>query len=78
MSHRNVAHGADGSIAHARDEFAYARSVGAKCGLLVGQQFGDVQPPEITFHGLDRHDFQQAAERIVDGYRAVWQRDAAA
>jgi hypothetical protein len=95
MSYRNVAHGADGSIAHARDEFAYARSVGADCGLVVGQQFADVQPPEITFHGLARGDFERAAARIVeafgrsprfrglavddlDGYRAVWQRDAAA
>jgi hypothetical protein len=95
MSYRNFAHGADGSVAHARDEFAYARSVGAECGLVVGQQFADVQPPEVTFHGLDRGDFERAAERIVeafgrsprfrglavddlDGYRAVWQRVAAA
>jgi len=95
MSYRNVAGGEDGSIAHARDEFAYARSVGADCGLLVAQQFGNVQPPEVTFHGLDRGDFERAAARIVeafgrspqfrglavddlDGYRAVWQRDAAA
>jgi hypothetical protein len=68
MSYRNVADGADGSIAHARDEFAYARSVGAACGLVVGQQFGDVQPPEVTFHGLDRGDFQRAAERIVEAF----------
>jgi hypothetical protein len=68
MSYRNVADGADGSIAHARDEFAYARSVGARCGLVVGQQFGDVQPPEVTFHGLDRGDFERAAERIVEAF----------
>jgi hypothetical protein len=68
MSYRNVADGADGSIAHARDEFAYARSVGAACGLVVGQQFGDVQPPEVTFHGLDRGDFERAAARIVEAF----------
>jgi hypothetical protein len=93
MSYRNFARGADGSIAHARNEFRYARSVGAVCGLVVGQQFGDVQPPKVTFHGRDRADFENAAEQIVrafrhfpqfrglsvddvDGYMAVWQRDA--
>jgi hypothetical protein len=68
MSYRNVARGADGSIAHARDEFAYARSVGAACGLVVGQQFGDVQPPEVTFHGLDRRDFGRAAEQLIEAF----------
>jgi hypothetical protein len=68
MSYRNVAHGPDGSIANARDEFAYARSVGADCGLLVAQQFGPAQPPEITFHGLDRGAFQRAAERLVEAF----------
>jgi hypothetical protein len=95
MSYRNVATGADGSIVNARDEFTYARSVDARCALLVGQQFGDVQPPEVTFHGRHRRAFEHAAEQIVeaferfpqfrglavddvDGYTAVWQRDAAA
>ena len=95
MSYRNFARGADGSIVNARDELGYARSVDARCGLVVGQQFGDVQPPEVTFHGRDRRDFENAAEQIVqafgrfpqfrglavddvDGYTAVWQRDAAA
>jgi len=95
MSYRNFARGADGSIVNARDELGYARSVDARCGLVVGQQFGDVQPPEITFHGRGRRDFENAAEQIVeafgrfpqfrglavddvDGYTAVWQRDAAA
>jgi hypothetical protein len=68
MSYRNLAHGADGSIANARDEFAYARSVGADCGLLVAQQFGPAEPPEITFHGLDRGAFRQAAEQLVEAF----------
>jgi hypothetical protein len=69
MSYRNFAKGADGSIVHARDEFRYARSIGAKCGLVVGQQFGDLQPPKVTFHGHDRHDFESAAEQIVRAFR---------
>jgi hypothetical protein len=60
---------------------------------VVGQQFGDVRPPKVTFHGHDRADFENAAEQIVrafrrfrqfqglavddvDGYMAIWQRDA--
>ena len=68
MSYRNVATGADGSIVNARDEFAYARSVDARCALLVGQQFGDVQPPEVTFHGRHRRAFEHAAEQIVEAF----------
>jgi hypothetical protein len=69
MSYRNVAGGADGSIAHARNEFRYARSVDALCGLVVGQQFGDIQPPKVTFHGRDRADFENAAEQIARAFR---------
>ncbi len=64
MSYRNFAKGADGSIDHARNELSYARSVGARCGLVVGQQFGDVQPPKVTFHRHDRRDFMRAAGQI--------------
>jgi len=65
MSYRNFAKRPDGSIAHARDEVRYARSVGARCGLVVGQQFGDVPPPKITFHGRDRRAFAKAAKQII-------------
>lgn len=66
MSYRNVARGADGSIQHARGEFGYARQVGAECGLVVGQQFADVQPPRITFNGVGRRAFMKAADQIVE------------
>jgi hypothetical protein len=68
MSYRNVADGADGSVANARDELAYAGAVRARCGLLVGQQFGEAQPPMVTFHGLDRRAFAEAAERLVEAF----------
>jgi hypothetical protein len=72
MSYRNVTDGDDGSIAHARGEFEYASEIGARCGLVVGQQYGDVEPDSITFHGFTRSEFQAAADAITDafeGYR---------
>jgi hypothetical protein len=68
MSYRNVATGGDGSIFHARNELAYARSVGARAGLLVGQQFTNVQPAKLTFYGRGRRAFQKAAAQIVRAY----------
>jgi hypothetical protein len=68
MSYRNVATGADGSIQHARGEFGYARQVGAECGLVVGQQFGNVQPRKITFQGVGRRPFMKAADQIVGAF----------
>jgi hypothetical protein len=72
MSYRNFTDGEDGSIAHARDEFDYASEIGARCGLVVGQEYADVEPARITFHGFSRSEFQQAADAITDafeGYR---------
>jgi hypothetical protein len=72
MSYRNFTDGEDGSIAHARNEFDYASEIGARCGLVVGQQYADVEPDYITFHGFTRSEFQLAADAITDafeGYR---------
>ena len=69
MSYRNFARGIDGSIHHARREFRYARGVGAACGLVLGQQYADVEPPKITFHGLRRRTFWQAAYQIAHAFR---------
>ena len=72
MSYRNFTDGDNGSIAHARNEFDYASEIGARCGLVVGQQYADVQPASITFHGFTRSEFQEAADAITDafeGYR---------
>jgi DNA-binding transcriptional regulator YhcF (GntR family) len=68
MSYRNVTSGPDGSIAHAHSEFAYASSIQAQCGLVVGQEFGDVQPPKVTFYGLGRAAFELAAEEITAAF----------
>jgi hypothetical protein len=69
MSYRNFARGIDGSIHHASREFRYARQVGAACGLVLGQEYANVQPPKVTFHGRRRRTFQQAAHQIVDAFR---------
>jgi hypothetical protein len=68
MSYRNFTSGEDGSIAHAANEFAYARSVAARCGLVVGQEFGRVQPAKVTFNVLGRRAFRRAAEQIAAVY----------
>ncbi|HEY2958126.1 MAG TPA: hypothetical protein VGM21_07935 [Actinomycetota bacterium] len=73
MSYRNVATGPDGSIQHARGEFDYARQVGVECGLVVGQQFGDVQPRTITFYGVGRRPFARAADQIVAAFGGAGQ-----
>jgi len=69
MSYRNFTDGPDGSIAHARSELEYARSIRARCGLVVGQQYGDVEPPYITFHGYSRRVFRKAADAITEAFR---------
>ncbi len=69
MSYRNFTGGADGSIAHATNELDYASSVGARCGLVVGQQYGAVEPAYITFHGQRRATFKRAAAQISAAFR---------
>ena len=61
----------NGSIAHARDEFRYAASIGARSGLIVGQQYGPAAPEEqhITFHGQPRWVFRRAAAEIAVAFR---------
>ena len=68
MSYRNFTAGPDGSIAHVSSELWYARKVAAKCGLLVGQQYADVSPAYITFHGYSRREFGQAADAIIRAF----------
>jgi hypothetical protein len=71
MSYRNYTRTSDGSIAHARDEFRYAASVGASSGLVVGQQYGPPGPGEerTSFHGLPRWVFKRAAAEITLAFR---------
>ena len=70
MAYRNFTRTSDGSIAHARDEFRYAAMVGARSGLVVGQQYGPAPGEEhITFHGQPRWVFRRAAAEIALAFR---------
>ena len=71
MAYRDFTGTADGSIAHARDEFRYAAATGARSGLVVGQQYGPAGPTEqhITFDGQPRSHFRRAAAAITIAFR---------
>jgi hypothetical protein len=69
MSYRNFTGSDDGSIAHTRNELWYAHRIKAKCGLLVGQQYGLVSPEYITFNGHRRRTFQRAAAQITAAFQ---------
>jgi hypothetical protein len=71
MSYRNFTGTSDGSIAHARDEFRYAASVGARSGLVVGQRYGQPAPGEeqTSFYGQPRWVFRRAAAEITLAFR---------
>jgi hypothetical protein len=68
MSYRNFTGWANGSIAHAANELWYAK-VKAKCGLVVGQQYGRVTPAFITFNGYRRAVFRRAAAQLTAAFR---------
>jgi hypothetical protein len=70
MSYRNFTGTANGSIAHASAEFWYARKIGARCGLIVAQQYGPVSPAYITFHRQPRRVFKRAAAEITRAFQA--------
>ena len=71
MAYRDFTGTSNGSIAHARDEFRYAAATRARCGLVVGQQYGPAGPDEqhITFNGQPRSDFLRAAAAITTAFR---------
>jgi hypothetical protein len=69
MSYRNFTGSDDGSIAHARNELWYAHKIKARCGLLVGQQYGLVSPEYITFNGHRRRTFRRAAAQITAAFQ---------
>lgn len=68
MAYRNFTSGPDGSIEHVRSEFDYARQAGAACGIVVGQEFGQVYPEKLSFWWAGRAAFRQAAEEIAAAY----------
>jgi hypothetical protein len=68
MAYRNFTAGEDGSIRLLRSEFDYLASAGARCGLVVGQEYTEEDPPRVTFHGLGRGVFRAAAAEIAAAY----------
>jgi hypothetical protein len=68
MAYRNFTSGPDGSIEHVRSEFDYADQAGAACGIVVGQEFGQVYPEKVSFWWTGRAAFRQAAEEIAEVY----------
>jgi hypothetical protein len=68
MAYRNFTGGPDGSIEHVRREFDYASQAGAACGIVVGQEFGQVYPEKLSFWWVGRAAFRQAVEEIAAAY----------
>jgi hypothetical protein len=68
MAYRNFTSGPDGSIEHVRSEFDHAAQVGAACGIVVGQEFGQVYPEKVSFWWAGRAAFRQAVEEIAAFY----------
>jgi S-adenosylmethionine hydrolase len=68
MAYRNFTAGGDGSIGHLRSEFDYLATAGARCGIVVGQEYTEEDPPAVTFHGLGRGVFRAAAAEIAAAY----------
>ncbi len=68
MAYRNSPHGSDGTIRHVRDELAYARN--RNLSIVVGQEFSDVQPAKITFHGQGRDRFRGELAQLNDAFGA--------
>jgi hypothetical protein len=74
MDYRNFASdddrrvNADGSIALVRGEFDYAKRSGATCGIVIGQEFGLVDPHKVSFGWVGRAAFRQAAEELAAAY----------
>lgn len=74
MAYRNFASSpdpivnADGSIALVSGEFNYASTSGAACGIVIGQEFGLVEPKKISFGWVGRAAFRQAAGELLAAY----------
>jgi hypothetical protein len=68
MAYRNFTAGPDGSIEHVRREFDHASQAGAACGIMVGQEFGQVYPKKLSFWWAGRAAFRQAAQEMAAAY----------
>ena len=70
-SHQDRRINADGSIALVSGEFDYARRSRATCGIVIGQEFGDLADPyasKISFGTKGHAAFRQAASELVAAY----------
>ena len=69
-SHVDPSINADGSIALVSGEFAYANAGDdpALCGIVIGQEFGLVDPKKVSFGWVGRAAFRQAASELVAAY----------
>jgi hypothetical protein len=78
MAYRNFAsdpndpmRNADGSVALVSGEFTYANPhdhPAALCGIVIGQEFGLVEPKKVSFGWVGRAAFRQAASELVAAY----------
>ncbi|MBY0310054.1 DUF11 domain-containing protein [Patescibacteria group bacterium] len=68
MSYRNFAEGNDGTIQISEVEVNEASVPGRKTKVIVGQEFGKVDPGYVTFYGLPKVRYQTELEKIRDRF----------
>ena len=64
MAYRNFTGGSNGSIALFEPNLAAVVAEGSATNLLLGQETGNFQPPDITFYGLGCAAFETAASQL--------------
>jgi hypothetical protein len=64
MAYRNFTAGSNGSIALFEPNMAAVVAGGSSTNLLLGQETGNVQPPDVTFYGLGCAAFETAASQL--------------
>lgn len=67
MDYRNLAHGSDGIISHARDELVYADKIGRE--VVVGVETGRSSPAKVTFHGKKLAVMEGELEKAESEFR---------
>jgi hypothetical protein len=64
MAYRNFTAGSNGSIALFEPNMAAVVAEGSSTNLLLGQETGNVKPPDVTFYGLGCAAFETAASQL--------------
>jgi hypothetical protein len=64
MAYRNFTAGSNGSIALFDPNMAAVVAEGSSTNLLLGQETGNVRPPDVTFYGLGCSAFETAASQL--------------